>query len=152
MPIGQSKAMWQCKLYNLVANFRTNASDVTWLPRNQNMHILRNTGNLKLPNTRASQSRLSSQREQTLSTVSWFWCLPEEVGGEWTLKILGDNFAMLVHSSIDVFCCSATNICSQFNWPVISHPNTFGSWVVMQSRYSLVQQQMNMTTGEATAV
>ena len=41
MPIGQSKAMWQCKLYNLVANFRTNASDVTWLviPRNQNMHM-----------------------------------------------------------------------------------------------------------------
>ena len=58
--------MWQCKLYNLVANFRTNASDVTWSPRNQNMQcewntklILRNTGNLKLRNTRASQSRLS---------------------------------------------------------------------------------------------
>ena len=31
--------------------------------------ILRNTGNLKLTNTRASQSRLSGQREQTLSTV-----------------------------------------------------------------------------------
>ena len=43
--------------------------------------ILRNTGHLKLTNTRASQSRLSGQREQTLSTVSWFWCLPEEVGG-----------------------------------------------------------------------
>ena len=39
MPIGQSKAMWQCKLYNLVDNLRTNASDVTWLPRNQNMHM-----------------------------------------------------------------------------------------------------------------
>jgi hypothetical protein len=29
MPIGQSKAMWQCKLHNLVANFGTNARDVT---------------------------------------------------------------------------------------------------------------------------
>ena len=26
MPIGQSKAMWQCKWLNLVANFETNAS------------------------------------------------------------------------------------------------------------------------------
>ena len=39
MPVGQSKAMWQCKLYNLVDNLRFNASDVTWLPRNQNMHM-----------------------------------------------------------------------------------------------------------------
>ena len=28
-PIGHSKAIWQCKLRNLVANFGTNASDVT---------------------------------------------------------------------------------------------------------------------------
>ena len=32
--------------------------------------ILRNTENLNLTNTRASHSRLSGQREQTLSTVS----------------------------------------------------------------------------------
>ena len=38
---------------------------------------------------------------------------------EWTLRILGNNFAMLVHSSIDVFCCSATKFYSQFNWSVI---------------------------------
>ena len=31
--------MWQCKLYNRVDNLRTNASDVTWLPRNHNMHM-----------------------------------------------------------------------------------------------------------------
>ena len=80
-------AMWQCKIYNLVANFRTNASDITWSPRNQNIQcewntklILRNTENLKLTNTRAYQSRSSGQREQTLLTVSWFLCLPEEVG------------------------------------------------------------------------
>ena len=97
MPIGQSKAMWQCKLYNLVSNFRTYASDVTWLPRNQNMHIcerntkliLRNTGNLKLTNTRVSQSRSSGQREQTLS---WFWCL-HEMGNWFIFKIyLSNNF------------------------------------------------------------
>ena len=27
-----NRAILQCKLYNLVANFRNNASDVTWLP------------------------------------------------------------------------------------------------------------------------
>ena len=32
MPIGHSKTKWQCKWHNLVANFGTNASDVTWWP------------------------------------------------------------------------------------------------------------------------
>ena len=95
MPIGQSKAIWQCKWHNLEANFGTkqckwrNLMTKFWtslqqmrkyiLKRNTNL-IERNIANLKLRNMRASQSRFSSQTEQTLSTVSWFWFLPEEVG------------------------------------------------------------------------
>ena len=59
---------------NVAITFGTNASDVTWWANFEqkcifewNM-ILRNTGNLKLTNTRISQSRFSGQREQTLST------------------------------------------------------------------------------------
>ena len=49
---------------------------------------------------------------------------------------------MLALSSIDVFCCSATNIYSQFNWSEIFHPIVnFGWWVVMQSMYSLVNSR-----------
>ena len=40
-------AMWQCKIYNLVANFRTNASDITWSPRNQNIQCEWNKTNIK---------------------------------------------------------------------------------------------------------
>ena len=32
MPIGHSKAIWQCKLHNLVANFGINACDAIWRP------------------------------------------------------------------------------------------------------------------------
>ena len=79
MPTGQSKTMWQCKLHNLVANFGTNAKDVTRWPnfkpickKSENAYLGEiqnwNIANLKLTNTRISQSRFSGQREQTLST------------------------------------------------------------------------------------
>ena len=79
MPIGQSKAMWQCKWRNLVANFGTNARDITWWPnfepickKSENAYLEEiqnwNFVNLKFTNTRMSQSRFSGQREQTLST------------------------------------------------------------------------------------
>ena len=42
--------------------------------------ILRNTGNLKLTNRRASHSRLSSQREQSLSTCVLILVSFKEVG------------------------------------------------------------------------
>ena len=41
---------------------------------------------------------------------------------EWTLGILGNNFAMLALRSIAVFCSSATKTYSQFNWYVIFRP------------------------------
>ena len=80
---------------NVAITFGTNASDVTWWANFEhkcifewNM-ILRNTGNLKLTNTRVSQSRSSGQREQTLS---WFWCL-HEMGNWFIFKIyLSNNF------------------------------------------------------------
>ena len=40
MPIGQSKAKWQCKLRNLVANFENNANGATWWPNFQLCHLL----------------------------------------------------------------------------------------------------------------
>ena len=61
----------------ILNRFATNQKCI--LKRNTNL-ISRNIANLKLRNMRASQSRFSSQTEQTLSTVSWFWFLPEEVG------------------------------------------------------------------------
>ena len=79
MPTGQSKTMWQCKLHNLVANFGTNAKDVTRWPnfkpickKSENAYLGEiqnwNIANLKLTITKISQSRFSGQREQTLST------------------------------------------------------------------------------------
>ena len=60
---------------------------------------------------------------------------------------------MLVHRSIDVFCCSATKIYSQSNWSVISIQN-FNFWMMSCDaiKIQFSQQQMNRTTGEATAV
>ena len=89
MPIGQSKAIWQCKLFNLVANFRTHASDVTWLPRNQNMHMWKKyktdfkkywKSEIDKERQRASHSRLSSQREQSLLTCVLILVSFKEVG------------------------------------------------------------------------
>ena len=85
MRTGQSKAMWQCKLHNLVANFGTNARDVTWWPnfepickKSENAYLEEiqnwNIANLKMTNTRISQSRFSGQREQTCVLIlisSW---------------------------------------------------------------------------------
>ena len=95
MPVGHSKAMWQCKWHNLVANFGTRQCKWRHLmtkfgtnleqirmhvfKRNTNL-ISRNIANLYLRNVRASHSRFSSQAEQTLSTVSSFWFLPGEAG------------------------------------------------------------------------
>ena len=102
MPIGHSEAMWQCKWYNLVASFGTKqckwCDPMTkfWIDLKQIRKcifdwnaklILRNTGNLKLTNTRVSQSRSSGQREQTLS---WFWCL-HEMGNWFIFKIYLSN-------------------------------------------------------------
>ena len=78
--------------------------------------------------------------------VSWQSILNES-WGYWAITLQCLFIVQLMSSEY-----SATKFYSQFNWPVISHPNTFGWWVVMQLRYSLVKQQMNMTTGEATAV
>ena len=85
MRTGQSKAMWQCKLHNLVANFGTNTRDVTWWPnfepickKSENAYLKEiqnwNIANLKMTNTRISQSRFSGQREQTCVLIlisSW---------------------------------------------------------------------------------
>ena len=141
MPIGHSKAMWQCKWHNLVANFGTKQCKWRHLmtkfgtnleqirmhvfKRNTNL-ISRNIANLYLRNVRASHSRFSSQTEQTLSTVSSFWFLPGEAG------------RVHAHPWLQV--------------QVHDHHHLPKWWVVIQSRYSLVKQQMNMTTGEATAV
>ena len=141
MPIGHSKAMWQCKWHNLVSNFGTKQCKWRHLmtkfgtnleqirmhvfKRNTNL-ISRNIANLKLRNVRASHSRFSSQTEQTLSTVSSFWFLPGEAG------------RVHAHRWLQV--------------QVHDHHHLPKWWVVIQSRYSLVKQQMNMTTGEATAV
>ena len=95
MPIGHSKAMWQCKWHNLVSNFGTkqckwrhlmtkfgtNLEQIRMLVFKRNTNLIsRNIANLKLRNVRASHSRFSSQTEQTLSTVSSFWFLPGEAG------------------------------------------------------------------------
>ena len=40
MPIGQSKAMWQRKLRNLVANFANNASGATWWPNAKPIQVV----------------------------------------------------------------------------------------------------------------
>ena len=81
MPIGHSKAMWQCKWRHLMTKFGTNLEQIRMhvFKRNTNL-ISRNIANLKLRNVRASHSRFSSQTEQTLSTVSSFWFLPGEAG------------------------------------------------------------------------
>ena len=39
MPIGQSKAMWQCKWCHLVAKFGTNANCAIWLPNSDLMPV-----------------------------------------------------------------------------------------------------------------
>ena len=46
MQIGQSKAMWQHKLRNLVANFANNASGAIWWPNFQLMQVAPSGGQI----------------------------------------------------------------------------------------------------------
>ena len=83
MPIGHSKAMWQCEWHNLEANFGTkqckwrhlmtkfwtNLGQIRMCKFKRNTNLIsRNIAHLKFRNTITSQSRFSGQREQTLST------------------------------------------------------------------------------------
>ena len=46
MPIGQSKAMWQRKWRNLVANFAKNASGATWWPNFEPIQVVPSGGQI----------------------------------------------------------------------------------------------------------
>ena len=72
MIIGQSKAMWQCKWPNLVANFRTNASGATWWPNLELMQVAPSGGQIwMLP---CGCWILSNSRSQFLRPLCLWQC------------------------------------------------------------------------------